>query len=363
MKHMKLLVNCAFVGEEPVGITRYIQRLLPPLAHLCNVTLLTSNPKLFKEADCKVVEIPEWTRPHLGRFWWEMTLLPFQIRQYYDVLLCPTPEVPPCRGIPAVAIVHDLTPLVVRRTHSSRYKTFFWLSLQTLRWADAVVAVSEHTKSDINRLQIVPPQRVHIVPEGPGLLPTPEKSSFAQRFCPYILYVGGHPPHKNVVRLVTAFSRLKSPDNVKLVIAGWGTRGQIATTKEAVRQCGVSDRTVLLADLSDAQLSSLYQKCLAFVFPSLYEGFGLPVLEALAHGAPVACASTSSIPEVAGEAAVYFNPVSVNDIAEKLHLIIENRTLAQELRQRGPRQVRQFSWEEAARRIYCIARSLTTGRR
>jgi len=231
----------------------------------------------------------------------------------------------------------------------------FWLGLQTLRWADAVVAVSDHTKSDLGRLKIVPPRRVYRVLEGPGLLPTEEENSFAQRFYPYILYVGGHWSHKNVTKLIATFVRLKSKEKLKLVIVGGGP---MEVTEKAVRKRGLENRIVLLSDLLDAQLSSLYTHCSAFVFPSLYEGFGLPVLEALAHGAPIACSHTSSIPEVAGKAALYFDPHSVKDMASKVQILLDDSTLVAELRNRGPDQASRFSWEKAASEIYQIAMEL-----
>ncbi len=356
---MKLLVNAAFVGGKLRGINRYLQRLVPPLSRLCKVTVLASDHRLFAGTHCDLVSIPEWTQTLSRRFLWEITCLRQYCTEEYDVLLCPTPIAPPGIRLPVISIVHDLTPLVMSHMHSAEYKTMFWLGLQTLRWADAVVAVSDHTKSDLGRLRIVPPRRVYRVLEGPGLLPTEEENLFAQRFYPYILYVGGHWSHKNVTKLVATFVKLKSKEKLKLVIVGGGP---MEVTEKAVRKRGLENRIVLLSDLPDAYLSSLYVHCSAFVFPSLYEGFGLPVLEALAHGAPIACSHTSSIPEVAGKAALYFDPHSVKDMASKVQILLDDSTLVAELRNRGPDQASRFSWEKAASEIYQIAMKLTRHR-
>jgi glycosyltransferase involved in cell wall biosynthesis len=182
--------------------------------------------------------------------------------------------------------------------------------------------------------------------------PGGEASPLGRGLQPYVLYVGGHWAHKNVRRLLSAFRQLKGPDGLRLVLVGGGP---VRNITEVIARLDLGDRVVLLRDLPDADLSSLYADCSVFVCPSLYEGFGLPVLEALAHGAPVACSNSSSLPEVAEQAAVYFDPRSVSDIAGQIQALLDNRALAGELRSAGPRQAARFSWERTAQEVHAIA--------
>ncbi len=170
-------------------------------------------------------------------------------------------------------------------------------------------------------------------------------------------------PHKNVSALVNAFSRIRDYERLKLVLAGWGTQKHLRSTWRAIHLYGVEDRVLVLQNVSDEELSRLYQTCSAFVLPSLQEGFGLPVLEALAHGAPVACSAASALPEVAGDAAVYFNPLKPEDISAKIRLLLENNQLTAELRRKGPQRARLFSWNNTAEKILKIAEFLLSKRK
>ncbi len=356
---MRLLIDASAARGTPVGIARYLQRITPPLSRMCEVTVLSSDTKLFANSGSRIITIPDWTRTNSGRVFWELACLRRFCSAEHDVLLCSTPFAPPGVALPKIAIVHDLMPLVTPRLHLAKHKALFWLSVQTLRWADAVVAVSEHTKTDLTtRLNLVPLRRVSVVPEGPGVIPAHPDTTFASAYKPYVLYVGGHGAHKNVRHLLAAFARLTIGENLRLVVVGWGSKIDTTATRDAVRRYRLTDRVVMLSDLDDSQLSSLYSGCQAFVFPSLYEGFGLPVLEALAHGAPTACSGTSSLPEVAGEAAVYFDPLSVSDITRKIELLLENHSVTEALRKAGPRRAAHFSWETAAVGILRVAQEL-----
>jgi glycosyltransferase involved in cell wall biosynthesis len=167
-----------------------------------------------------------------------------------------------------------------------------------------------------------------------------------------------HPLHKNLARLVSAFAQLRSEDNLKLVIVGGGDIRHQERTLTRARLLNTADRVVLLNSLTDGQLSALYRGCRVFVYPSLYEGFGLPVLEAMTHAAAVACSRASSIPEVGGDAVEYFDPMSVDDIRRKLQLLLDNRDFTQSLAARGLERSGQFSWERTARSIHERATAL-----
>jgi glycosyltransferase involved in cell wall biosynthesis len=355
---VKLLVNAAFAGPEAVGISRYLHCLLPPLCDLADVTVLTSSPAAFSGARCAFAVLSPRTRPHLNRLLWEMTALPKRATRQYDCLLCATPEVPPFSRIPTVAVVHDITPLALARVYSTKYKAYFWASLQTLRWAAAVIADSRHTAGDLSRLGLIDSRRIHVVLGGPGLLPPHRGLSEPMRPTPYVLYVGGFMPNKNVPRLVAAFKRLRRPSGMKLVLVGWGSDAHLAPTRWAVQHHELGRDVELLSGLADAELSDLYKGCSVFVYPSLYEGFGLPVLEALAHGAPVVCSSASSLPEVAGSAAVYFNPRSTEEMAMRIQNVLDGTELQGELRRRGPARASMFNWRKAAKMVLDIVKGV-----
>ncbi|MBN2464189.1 glycosyltransferase family 4 protein [candidate division WOR-3 bacterium] len=360
---MHLLFSAAFNTRATVGISAYIRHIVPELARLCELTVLTPDPEVFSDV-ASTIRIPEYTRSHLGRVLWTSTSLGHFLTHRYDAVFCPTPVVPVYARLPAVAVVHDLTPLMLPKAHSSPLKALFWGALQTLRWARAVITVSENTRRDLARCsRAVPLSRVHVVPEGPGLVPVPGDTSFAHQLQPYLLYVGGHARHKNLPRLVSAFGLIHQRPSLKLVMTGWSKPELIDRTRSAVTALGLQQRVIIMANpLDESQLSSLYRHCTAFVYPSLYEGFGLPVLEALAHGIPVACSRVSSLPEVGGEAAVYFDPTSVRDIAEKLNSIISDEVLERRLRRQGPLRAAEFSWTKAALDTLLVTERAITSR-
>lgn len=355
---MKLLVDASFHTGIKVGIARYIERIVPELAKFCNVTVLTSSPEVFAQINCRVINIPKWTQTHRGRIIWELTSLSYYCRSDYDLLLCTTPIVPPFCPIPVISVVHDLTPLVQHKYHSSKYKTAFLISIKTLAWADAAISDSLYTRKEVLKYRLIPPKKIKVVYSGPGVQPYNHDCGFGGQFKPYVLYVGGHIPTKNVVRLIAAFSKLKSVPKMKLVLVGWGKPHHIEKTKQAIVNHGVEERVILLPSISDPELSSLYANCSGFVFPSLYEGFGLPVLEAMAHGIPVACSYSSSLPEIAGDAAVYFDPLNVLDIKHAIELLLYEPLIARQLGENGRTRSRIFSWTNAARDIYELACSI-----
>ena len=336
---------------KSVGIERFLLNLVPRISSLCHLSVTTSRPDLLADTDCRVVQIPRWTSNRASRLRWNLRMLTDREFRMHDALLCPTPEVPPIPGVAKVAVVHDLTPLRVPAAFSPRYKAAFWTGLQTLRWADRVVAVSQNTQSDLNAMGILPARRVVLIGEGPGVLPGHRRCEFGADLEPFVLYVGSHQPHKNLPRLLLAFHLIRDLGNLRLVVAGWGSATDTDRTIAAARRYDVHDRVVLLRDISDDQLSSLYRRCSAFVYPSLYEGFGLPVLEAMAHGAPVACSRVASLPEIIGDAGMMFNPYSSADIAGCLRRLLTDTDLAARFRRDALARASSFSWSAAADRL------------
>jgi glycosyltransferase involved in cell wall biosynthesis len=184
---------------------------------------------------------------------------------------------------------------------------------------------------------------------------------------PFLLYAGRVSPHKNVVRMIEAFSALKTelekdqayPD-LKLIIIGDDLSGNPDLRRTVVRS-GVQNDVRFLGFIPIEVLRIFYDLAKIFVFPSLYEGFGLPPLEAMAHGTPVVTSNATSLPEVVGNAAVLVNPENVFEIMRALHRVLMDQALRERMKERGYKQVTKFSWENSVRRVLDVYRQVARG--
>jgi glycosyltransferase involved in cell wall biosynthesis len=254
--------------------------------------------------------------------------------------------------LPLVVTVHDLLPLRHPELFTSETRAHTRLSLPFVRRADRVLTNSEWTRGEVIDLLGLPPERVATTPFGVAerFRPDPaahdrvrERHGVAG---PYVLCVGTREPRKNLVAALRAFERLarRRPD-VELVLAGGrGWHGEELERALAA----VSDRVRTPGFVSDAELVDLYAAAACFVFPSLAEGFGFPVLEAMACGAPVVTSDNSALREVAGDAALLVDPHSSEAIAEALERVLEDPELRDDLRRRGLERRRAFTWEACA---------------
>lgn len=270
---------------------------------------------------------------------------------------------PPLKNAKLVFTLHDLIFQFFPEYHLPLNRWFLVNAMpHFLRRADAIIAVSECTKRDAIRFYNLPPEKITVIYEGvnPALHRVDDPSRLAEirtRYAqnqPYLLFVGTIEPRKNIAALVDALSVLRARGFThRLLIVG--RKGWLyQPTFDHVKQAGMSDVVDFLDFVTDDDLSALLSACDAFVFPSLYEGFGLPPLEALACGAPVICSNTASLPEVVGDAALLVDPRDVNEIANAIERVISNRALRDELRAKGFAQAAKFSWERAARETLAV---------
>jgi glycosyltransferase involved in cell wall biosynthesis len=248
--------------------------------------------------------------------------------------------------------MHDLIYL----RHPETTTSFLGRGLQHLapavaRRATRVIAVSEATGRDLQELLHVPETRIDVIPSGPGIPPSATPTSEAQLRAdlnlgqdPFVLSVSARRAHKNLPRLIRAMAALPG---VALVLPGYPTAHD-DELRAVAQEAGVADRVHLTGWIDDAHLEGLYAACTCLAFPSFAEGFGLPVLEAMVRGVPVACSGVSALPEVAGDAALLFDPESVDAIAGALAHLIEDGALRARLIERGYQQARKFSWERTA---------------
>lgn len=262
-------------------------------------------------------------------------------------------------SFPKVLTVHDISFVDFPESYH-RHERWVYCALirRAARKARHIITVSEFSKKRISDCWGIPPSMISVTYEAvePAFKPlqTHEPSE-----APYILYVGNLHPRKNLVRLLEAFTLLKKehPSSIRLKIVGqkaWLT-GDIF---ESVRQNRLENCVDFTGYIDQGDLVRAYQSAMLTVYPSLYEGFGFPVLEAMACGSPVVSSNTTSIPEVAGDAAILIDPLNVREMGEALWRVVSSAPLREEMRSKGLAQASRFSWSKAAKETADVYRAV-----
>lgn len=277
-----------------------------------------------------------------------------------DVLFVPSHVIPwpNTARVPAVVTVHDVGYLHYPDKHPFFERLYLdWSTRHSASVARRVVAVSKATAHDLHALSGVPQQKIRVVHSGVDekLHPVTDAQTVDVLRArlgisgPYVLHVGSLQPRKNLTRLVEAFDRVKDTiPGLVLVLAGrpgWGYQSLF----ERIESLGLGERVLLPGYVPDDDLATLYSGAEVYAFPSLYEGFGFPALEAMACGTPLVCASASSLPELVGNAALTFPPTDVSSMADALRRALTDAELRVQLVERGFERVQLFTWEKASR--------------
>jgi glycosyltransferase involved in cell wall biosynthesis len=298
-----------------------------------------------------------FTPPHHRLERWT---LPLEItsRGRWPALLHSVDHVAPLWGPwRSVVTLHDLAFMLYPETHTPASRAYYSATGESVRQAERVIAVSQRTASDAIRLLGVDPARVRVVPEAaaPSFRPHSQNEfeALAKRLRlnvkphGYALFVGTLEPRKNVPLLLEAFALVRREIDVQLLLVGG--RGWLEESIFAARErTGLTTAAHFLGALGEEELAILYSQAGVFVLPSLYEGFGLPVLEAMTCGAPVVCSNAGPLPEVAGEAARLLPPQDPAAWAGTIVTVLREPVQAEELRQRGFSRAAEFSWQRAA---------------
>ena len=364
---MKIAINASIVDPFLSGLGIYAVHLFKELAKLHDdVVVYTSHPEVCEVNSARFrrigwrVQTSYGRMGHLRRLIWTQTVLPLRLlADRATLLFSPLPEGMLLPTIPQVIVVHDLLPLRFPQEYPRQRYYFRSLVPAMLKRARAVVAVSESTKQDLQLFYGLRANAIQVVPGGydqsryrVGLMSQPIRQQYG--LPSYLLYVGNLLPHKNLHRLLQAFAPLSRKFPHTLVIAGRKDPRYYPPLEAEARALGVQERVRFLDYVPAADLPALYAAADVCVLPSLYEGFGLPILEAMACGTPVIAAHTSSMPEVAGDAAMLVDPHDVPAISMAMESVLGNAGMREGMRRRGLARVTQFSWARTALMILKI---------
>jgi glycosyltransferase involved in cell wall biosynthesis len=376
---MRIGIDYTAAARQRAGIGRYTRELVGTLLRFVGQDVISSHKYVLFAAtgglenrgwrleienlqslvsDLQFRAVPI-TDDWLHRLWQRLRLpIPVEaITGPLDIFYSPDFVLPPTRrGTRTLLTVHDLSFLYHPDAFVPSLREYLERVVpRSVARADRVLADSEATRGDLIAHFGTPPEKVQVLYSGvdPRFRPEREpaekerlKANYGVE-APYVLSVGTLQPRKNYIRLIKAFANLQ-PANLQLAIAGG--RGWLYEDIFAeVEKHG--DRVHILGFVDDADLPALYRNAVLFVFPSLYEGFGLPVLEAMACGTPVVCSNASSLPEVADDAALIVDPFDVDGLAEAMARMLEDAELRREMAVKGLAQAARFTWQKAARQL------------
>ncbi len=279
-----------------------------------------------------------------------------------ELLWCPHYNIPLFYKDRMVVTIHDICHLALPEYFPGYIKQVYAKQLigSAVRKSEAVITDSKFTASEIQKYFRFDRAKLKIIPLGVGNAYNTDSSGdtlFLKKHGiqnPYILYVGNIKPHKNISRYIKALGLIKKKNkNLSFVFVGKkeGFISGMEDLEQELEHAGIEDTVFIDERLTDIQLKTVYQEALCLAFPSMYEGFGLPPLEAMACGCPVVVSKAASLPEVCGDAAVYIDPYSVESIAEGINTVLLDENLRAELRLKGIKRARMFEWQDTAKKF------------
>lgn len=344
----QLIINLSILLPKPTGISNYAQNIFPYLKCLEPTLLTAQNYSEFNSYPVPNNLTPEQgTKGHLRRLLWTQ----FQVPQIYQnlksrLLFSPLPEAPLNSNCRFVVMSHDLIPLRFPKRFSPLTPYHRFYIPQVLKQAQHIICNSQATAQDIIDFYQVPASKITPIPlayHRQHFRPIRETSAESKR---YFLYLGRHDPYKNLHRLIAAFAALRKRGEYELWLAGPIDGRYTPVLQKQVAELGITDQVKFLNYVSYSELPKIIHGAIALVFPSLWEGFGFPVLEAMACGTPVITSNLSSLPEVAGDAAILINPYNTAEITDSMRIIAEDMEVRSHLSTQGINRANQFSWEK-----------------
>lgn len=369
---MRVGINASFARKFNTGIGQVTVNYLKAL----NKNIQGNNYILYLEEESefnfsnfkKKVFLPVWKRDDLVRkILWEKYLLPRKIKKdrcekFISLYQCPTIL---SKNVEHIMVVHDIIPKLFREYVNNFRKKYYWkLTEKAIKKADKIIAVSEHTKNDLIKYLNIPEEKIEV-----GYIDADnyykreisedESNHVLKKYGlkpGYIYNAGGLDKRKNVLKILEAYKiLLEENSNVPDLVISGKLAPELAPlvpdVEKVAKSLGIEDRVEFLDFISQEDMPALYKNARVFVYPSLYEGFGIPPLEAMNCGTPVIVSKTSSLPEVGGDAVIYVDPQSSRDIAQEISKLLNNAELRENLIRKGRAQSGKFLWDNFVKKI------------
>ncbi|MEM7062885.1 MAG: glycosyltransferase family 1 protein [Cyanobacteria bacterium P01_B01_bin.77] len=342
-----LLVNLSALLEKPTGISIYANNIALCFQDLDPIFFATSPVANFKFQAIPAGLSPQsGSRGHLRRLWWLQRQMPYHFRRYEGGLIfSPLPEAPLYSRCRSVVTVHDLIPLRFAQQFSAHLVGYFrYYVSRVVMQAEHVLCDSVTTADDLIEFYGIPASKI-----TPVLLAYDREHFRPCRQDPkkYFLYIGRQDPHKNLSRLIDAFQHAHQLNkDLELWLVGPTDKRYTPLLLEQAQATGVKNSIRFLDYVPYDELPQLISNAIALVFPSLWEGFGLPPLEAMACGTPVITSNLASLPEVVGDAAVLIDPYNIEELADAMSIVANDSQLQKTLQIAGLKQAQKFTWEK-----------------
>lgn len=362
----KIIFNAMIIDDKPTGLGIYSQNILRNIIKDYNRKvdkIICKDANYLHTSDSKILELcyKEGKFGFIKRNYLFNKALNDLDLSNDDIVYSPTHHGSLYSKAKQIITIHDLIPLKYPNGRYHQYFYYKYILPLIIKNSSKIITVSENTKNDVIKEYKVNPNKVHVVYNGceQNIELNKERSiEYIKRkynLSEYILMIGIHAEYKNLHSIIKAYNRLKDKIKNKLVIVGNDNCLYGKRLKKLVEELGLSEQVIFLGYIDENDKNMIYQAASLFVYPSKYEGFGLPILESMSNGTPIICSNTSSLPEVVVNKEIMFNPDNIEEIVIKIQkiLFLDNK-MREELVEKGFKNIKRFNWEKTTNEIVSI---------
>lgn len=359
---IKLLINATILDSQPSGLGVYTQNILSRLGKYLKLKekLVYTSAEIEFE-DLRVIKTTQGLAPSRGkyaglvRFLWTQSILIFKHLFNQAIIYCPTQYASLFSFKKQIITIHDLLPLKFPKQNKPQYLYYKYFLPILIAKCEKIITISENTKQDLLQYYKMNEQKIHVIYNGfdEEKFNVNVDANFVENqydINKYILIVGASYPHKNIDKYFMAYKKIKDKIEEKIIIIG-GKKQYKDYLKKIATELEIEKDILFMPYIEDEDLPCFYKSASLLAYPTLYEGFGLPPIEAMACGTPVVVSNTSSLPEVVGDAALLFDPNDIEDMADKTLIMLKDKKIREKCIEEGFKNIKRFSWDLTAQEI------------